>query len=497
MTTIKSSLPHDPEAERCVVGSILLNPETLPDVAAVLSPRDFFEPNGPLRGIYTHLLRLSRDGQPIEAQFLHRRMSAGREWDDSTAALVAELVNEVATGLNAVFYAELVRECSQKRRLAGVLSEGLEAANNGKPVSDVLSSIEGDLFGLRADGEIAGPTMPGSIEDLIADNPTLPEPVIDGLLRRGETANIIAPPKAGKSWLAYALALSIATGREWLDSFTCRPGRVLLIDNELAPSVIASRVQSVAGAMAIQGAEYFENLDVIPLRGRLVDLHGIAAILERIEPGTYDLIILDAWYRALPDGISENDNAQVAGLYNVIDAATARLGCAWINIHHSSKGSQGDKSVVDVGAGAGSQARAADTHIILRSHEDEGAVVLAAALRSFAPVEPLALRWTFPVWTRAEDLDPAKLKDRRTKQELKQAVRDQEGIEQIKQAMTEAQADQDGPPEPVTRGELQHRSGLSRTRCGNILDLMEAKGLIDGKPITVRGNMTRTYENIT
>jgi hypothetical protein len=57
--------------------------------------------------------------------------------------------------------------------------------------------------------------------------------------------------------------------------------------------------------------------------------------------------------------------------------------------------------------------RATDTHLILRQHEEEEVVVLDAAVRSFPPLEPLCMRWTFPVWQVAQGLDPAALKDPR------------------------------------------------------------------------------------
>jgi hypothetical protein len=124
----------------------------------------------------------------------------------------------------------------------------------------------------------------------------------------------------------------------------------------------------------------------------------------------YALVVLDAWYRFLPVGISENDNAQIMALYNAIDAYAARLGAAWVNIHHASKGDQSTKGVTDVGSGAGSQSRAADAHLILRPHEDDGVAVLEAVVRSWPPVDRLAIRWEFPVWTLASDADPRRLR---------------------------------------------------------------------------------------
>jgi hypothetical protein len=132
--------------------------------------------------------------------------------------------------------------------------------------------------------------------------------------------------------------------------------------------------------------------------------------LDSIAPGTYRLIILDAWYRFLPKGVSENDNSAMTEMYNVLDSLADRLQCGFVLIHHASKGSQTNKAVTDVGAGAGAQARAADSHLILRAHEEDGCFVLDAGARSFPQIEPVGVRFTFPVWRIDESLDPALLK---------------------------------------------------------------------------------------
>ncbi len=325
---------------------------------------------------------------------------------------------------------------------------------------------------------------PVGIATLISDHPQLSEPIIDGLIRRGETANIIAAPKVGKSWLAYALALCIAMGYSWLGRFLCRRGRVLLIDNELHPNTLANRIPLAAGGISIRQEEYVDNLDVITLRGRLTDLYGIDRILEPVETGRYDLVILDALYRALPANMSENDNATMAMLFNKIDQITERLGCAWVNIHHAAKGEQGQKAITDVGAGAGAQSRAADAHIVLRQHDEDGAVVLEAVVRSFPPVEPLPLRWTFPVWRPDESLDPTKVRGRMTKQEERQSDKDKDGVDKLRAALAKG---------PATMKVLRGITGLSKGRVERLLDVMESKGEVAWTEIKKRGNECREY----
>jgi hypothetical protein len=261
---------------------------------------------------------------------------------------------------------------------------------------------------------------PKSIGQLMVEYPTLRDPVVHQLLRQGETMNIIAASKVGKSWLAADLALAIATWRPWLGEFQTETGEVLIIDNELHRETSAHRIPKVAQARGIPLSEYHDRVRVENLRGRLLDIHGLGRYFDALKPGRYRIIILDAFYRFMPRDTDENDNGAMANIYNVLDCYAERLGCSFVLIHHASKGNQSGKSVTDVGAGAGSQSRATDTHVIMRAHEEPGCVVFEAAVRSWPPVDPFCLRWAFPVWNPDPALDPTALRSDRQKRAPKE-----------------------------------------------------------------------------
>ena len=105
---------------------------------------------------------------------------------------------------------------------------------------------------------------PVSITDLIESNPGMRPVVIDGILRRGETANIIAAAKVGKSHLAHSLAWCIVTGMPWL-SHDVAKGRVLIIDNELHPETLANRLDWIANKLMIEKSDYIDSIDVVSL----------------------------------------------------------------------------------------------------------------------------------------------------------------------------------------------------------------------------------------
>ena len=289
-----------------------------------------------------------------------------------------------------------------------------------------LPEPTGDLSGLgraacphaaasvSADAAPPQPELPKPlpIGELVARYPKLKPVLIHGFLRRGETMNIIAPPKTGKSWLVTDLALSVATGTPWF-GYPCEKGKVLIIDNELHPETSASRIPKVVEKRGKTIEKIKNDIFVDNQRGRLGTVEDIAHRIEEFKPYGFRLIIIDAFYRALPKGTDENDNGTVAGIYNLIDKYAAALDCAFVLIHHTSKGNQSLKSVTDVGAGAGSQSRAADAHVILRRHKVKGVVVMESVVRSFPSVSPICLRWDWPVWNRDDSLNPEDLEGKK------------------------------------------------------------------------------------
>jgi hypothetical protein len=223
-------------------------------------------------------------------------------------------------------------------------------------------------------------------------------PVIDGLVLQGDVVNVVSGTKGHKSFAAMQCALSVCAGLLFL-GWATRQGRVLLIDDELDGTTLIQRQAMISRAMGVSEADQ-ENLDIWMLRDEDadVDLVQIDKHLWTVTPGTYKLIIIDALYRVLPEGVNENDNADITRVYNRLARMARRQECAVLVIHHTSKGTQHQKSVTDMGSGAGAQSRAVDVHLTLRDHADPGTVVMEAALRKLPPIAPKCLKFDFPLF---------------------------------------------------------------------------------------------------
>jgi hypothetical protein len=323
------------------------------------------------------------------------------------------------------------------------------------------------------------PILPAkSVRDLIFQFPHLREPVIHGLLRQGETMNVIASSKTGKSWLVTDLALAVATGRPWLDAFPTERGNVLIIDNELHRETSAHRIPKVMESRGVRLEEVGESVFVANVRGRLKDIVSLGTYFAEMQPGQYRLIILDAFYRFMPKDMDENDNGTMSQVYNYLDSYAAKIGCSFVLVHHSTKGNQSGKAITDVGAGAGSQSRATDTHLILRPHEEQDVVVLDAAVRSWPPIQPRCLRWTFPVWTLADDLDPADLRPERPRRKPRPQPEAKPREPAWDAERFVAAFVRETPAQIMAIVQLATDAGLSEGRAKKLLKQAEAQGLI-------------------
>jgi replicative DNA helicase len=113
--------PHAYDAERAVLGGIMLDPEALERLEGSLHPQHFYvEANA---RVFHVIQELAGRGQPVDAltikDHLERRdelAACGGE------AYLADLVSAVPTSANVKHYADIVRERSVLRELLGVCS---------------------------------------------------------------------------------------------------------------------------------------------------------------------------------------------------------------------------------------------------------------------------------------------------------------------------------------------------------------------------------------
>ena len=382
-------------------------------------------------------------------------------------------------------YATLHHNGDYTAAASALLSQGYGKAKS--PVDGVTLNLK-PTVAAGAEQKDDGPV---SIADLYDLEMPLKPVVIDGILRKSEIMNLIAAPKTGKSWLTLHLALCIASGREWL-GHTCTPQKVLYIDNELHRETSMNRLKLVLKASGIPYGEVKDNFDFWHLRGKWKSVEEIGNRIEAFKAKGYGVIIVDAFYRALPRGTVENDNGAITDVYNMLDRFAQEIGCSFILIHHTSKGNQSQKSVTDVGAGAGAQSRAADTHGIIREHKVDGYLVLELVVRSFPKHPPIVLKKEFPLMIPDYGMDPTDLAGKAEARPRQMTA--EESVNEVERISGQLPGivDRDNPP--TTKAfvlEIIKTYGCSRTAAREALNLAVENGILcagrmEGAPVAFR-----------
>ena len=152
--------PHNLDAERAVLGAILLEGrETLPRVIEVLRPSDFYTEAH--RAMYATMLRLFDRGEPVDLITLSEelRRADQLEFVGGPAAL-ALLVEQASIAAHLISYAQIVRDMAVLRELIQTSTQIIGQAFEAKEdVQALVDDAERRIFSL-AERRLEGSALP-------------------------------------------------------------------------------------------------------------------------------------------------------------------------------------------------------------------------------------------------------------------------------------------------------------------------------------------------
>ncbi|MEO6259897.1 MAG: replicative DNA helicase [Thermoanaerobaculia bacterium] len=146
-------MPQSPDAERAVLGSILINNNAFYRVVATVQPEDFFKDSH--RTIFTTMRKLAEDSREIDLLTLKEELSKRAQLDQvGGSAYISSLIDGIPDIANVERYAHIVKEKSTLRRLIVMGNSVMRAALDapGEP-ADVLSIAEKSIYDI-AQGSI-------------------------------------------------------------------------------------------------------------------------------------------------------------------------------------------------------------------------------------------------------------------------------------------------------------------------------------------------------
>lgn len=241
--------PSNVDAEKAVLGSILLKPDVCDDVSLVLRAEDFSDEAHQL--LYRHLMELHNGGKRIDTTIVLEKLRTQGDLERiGGAPLLAEVLETVPHAAHAVHYSQIVRDKSLLRALidtgTDILRDAYDAVDeprqllaraeerifailerrastDAKPIAKVLEDVM-----IRMDARMQHDHAIGGVETGFTELDTL-----CGGLHNSELIILAARPSMGKTALAMNIAEHVAIGLQ---------NPVLFVSLEMACLELADRL---------------------------------------------------------------------------------------------------------------------------------------------------------------------------------------------------------------------------------------------------------------
>ena len=218
--------PYSLDAERSVIGSMLIDSRCVPDIVGILKPEDFYLQEN--RDIFTTIYSMFSYSMNIDPVTVMEQMKQPGLYDEEkTRDYLLQVLDVTPTAANAKQYAQIVADKSLLRQIANAATDisqivsdevgtaqsimdaaeqKIYAIRNGRsnqdltPISTVLLSVYEQLAE-RAHSDSAIPGLSTGLRDL--------DSKINGL-NKSDLLLIAARPGMGKTSIALNIALSVA-----------------------------------------------------------------------------------------------------------------------------------------------------------------------------------------------------------------------------------------------------------------------------------------------
>ncbi len=262
-TAPERTLPHNLDAERSVLGAILIDNEAFNVAASVIDARAFFRDAH--RRIFDRMVALSERSQPIDLVTLKEELERAGELDEvGGPAYIAALLDGVPRTTNVEYYARIVKEKSTLRHLIYSANKILANAYEADQDADlILDEAESAIFSV-ADDRIKSGFIP--MRDLVKDSfPKIEllfehKSLITGIstgfanidkmtrgFQRGDLIIVAARPSMGKTSLVLNIAQHVATNNQVAGFFSLEMSKEQLFMRMLASEAKIDNFRLMSG----------------------------------------------------------------------------------------------------------------------------------------------------------------------------------------------------------------------------------------------------------
>ncbi len=255
--------PFNLEAEMGVLGSLILDPDRVHEVAPVLRADDFYRDDHALA--YRAILTVTEAGRPVSLVAVYEELARSPRFRGAELEinpLLVEWIESIPHAAHAAYYADLVRQKAVARDVIAAAEEVLQAAYGNDYTGEDLAEIaERAMFAVgdrrvshrvKTLAEAARASMARLDARLAGVRPGLPTGFADfdamvGGLQPGQLVVLGARPSIGKTAFALNVADFIATDSDRTATLFVS---LEMTDEELGDRALCGRAQVDGAAFA-------------------------------------------------------------------------------------------------------------------------------------------------------------------------------------------------------------------------------------------------------
>lgn len=345
-------------AENAVLGSMLIDAETVVPVLGVVKPEDFS--GEAQRATFEAIRALYREGKPVDAVTVCDR--AGWTQDGGKRAFLAELLETTPTSANATEYATIVHDQALMRRLREKASAMTFASTLDEFRAAVAAMTEtlnaGNRVEARSLKELLLDFSSAQLSDAATDYIPLGFEALDRnvYIEPGDFVMIGGAPSDGKTALALQIAYNIARARS-VGFYSLETGYKKLRDRLAALayglSFGAIKRRALTGAdwdriAADAGSAEQRRMMVVPAAGMTAD-----QIMASARARGFDVIVVDYGQLVTPTqtrGLSRAEQmAEVSRTFHIDAQNSGIVVILLLQLTRLERGAKRDRDMFDLG----------------------------------------------------------------------------------------------------------------------------------------------------
>lgn len=333
---VEEAPPHNLEAERAVLASLMLNPAMMSGVLAAGLNRVHF--HSPQYGvIFATLYDMHATGESIaDPALVSAKLREAGELDYVGQSTIVELFDLLPIGTHAVSFAKQVIDVAKRARLIVELETAAARLRSGESIIGITADIHNANEAVLTENGTTVRYAPLTMAQLVAGNFDV-EYDIDGMLVRGQPCVMLGASKSMKTTLALDLARSLATGGCFLGRFRCNARRrVYMMSGESGLGTIKETLLRQAGA-AFQNLASIETLFIDSKLPRLKERADIEALRVSLKKLQIEILIIDPLYLCIDANGSEGSVYAMGAALIGVSQMCQDLGIGLVLVHHLRK----------------------------------------------------------------------------------------------------------------------------------------------------------------